>query len=315
MTLSALDLKPPPYQPYTWAAADFQLGLRAINPRQWVLMDANFTATMREKRALLAAHADKYYRTIPSSLPAQHELRERIAAHLVSDYPDFFSRQGSVITSRADGHQCDLHDDVLEPLLQLSHLIEEDFMLVEQREGVPCISAASNVYSSSGRIVSSVGANIESAHQFVPTLNEKLAPRINRVLNSVHTEAPCERFNWQLTPMARLFFPPDNPHEANAAAMHAVAERLHRNPLETGRLLWIRVERQTLSRLPRSKAVAFSLHTYSHPLESIKSDLGSVRAMLDLVRAYTLQRLKYSEMDVVLEPIIAWLESAANTSA
>jgi hypothetical protein len=37
-------------------------------------------------------------------------------------------------------------------------------------------------------------------------LNEKLAPRINRVLGSVRTAPPCERFNWQLTPMATLFF-------------------------------------------------------------------------------------------------------------
>jgi dimethylamine monooxygenase subunit A len=315
VTSSALDPKPPPYQPYTWAAADFQLGLRPINPKQWLLMNANFAAIMREKRALLTAHTPKYYRTIPSSLAAQRELRERIVSHLLSDYPGHFSRHGSIITSRADGHQCDLLDDSVEPLLQLSYLIEEDFMLVEESEGAPCISAASNVYSSSGRIVSSVGADIESAHKLVPNLNETLAPRINRVLGSVHTAAPCERFNWQLTPMATLFFPPDNPHEANAEAMHAVADRLRRNPLDAGELLWIRVERQTLSRLPDSKAVAFSLHTFSHPLASIKADSSSVRAMLALVRAYTPERLRYSEMDVVREPIIAWLESAANDSA
>lgn len=315
VTLSAIDPKLPPYQPYIWAAADFQLGLRAISPKHWVLVDANFAAIMRKKRALLNAHRSKYYRTLPSSLPAQRELRARIASHLISDYPECFLQQGSLITSRADGHQCDLLDDSLEPLLQLSQLIEEDFILVEESAGVPCISAASNVYSSSGRIVSSVGADIETAHQWVPNLNEKLAPRINRVLSSVHADAPCERFNWQLTPMATVFFPPDNPHQSNAEAMQAVAERLHRDPLEAGKLLWIRVERQTLSRLPESKAVAFSLHTYSHPLECIRSDLGSVRAMLALIRAYTRERLKYAEMEGVREPIIAWLESAANSAA
>ena len=267
------------------------------------------------KSALLDAHGCKYYRSLPSSLAAQHELRERIAAHLVADHPAHFSRQGSIMTSRADGHQCDLRDDAEEPLLQLSRLIEEDFILVQQGAAAPCISAASNVYSSSGRIVSSLGNSIEAAHQGVPGLNEKLAPRINRVLDSDQTDTPCERFNWQLTAIATLFFPPDNPHAANAEAMRSIAQRLHRNPLEAGKLLWIRVERQTLSRLPDSNAVAFSLHTYSHPLDCIKRDAGSARAMLALMRAYSPQRLQYAEMDAVREPIIAWLEHAANGSA
>ena len=69
-----------------------------------------------------------------------------------------------------------------------------------------------------------------------------------------------------------------------------------------------------MSRLPDSRAVAFSLHTYSDPLASIQSDVESVRAILALLRAYSPERLKYSEMDIIREPMIAWLESAAKQS-
>jgi hypothetical protein len=93
--------------------------------------------------------------------------------------------------------------------------------------------------------------------------------------------------------------------------MHGIHETLCAHPERTGDLIWIRVERQTLSRLPDSRAVAFSLHTYSDPLSSIKSDLESVRAILALMREYTAERMKYSEMDIVREPIIVWLEAAA----
>ena len=73
--------------------------------------------------------------------------------------------------------------------------------------------------------------------------------------------------------------------------------------------LAVRVERQTLSRLPESGAVAFSLHTYSDPLSSIRSDPKSVSSILALLRSYSAERLKYSEMDIIREPLIAWLES------
>jgi hypothetical protein len=305
----------PLYRPYRWAAADFQVGLRPIRANQWIMIDSGHEAIMREKRERLAAFPTLYYRTLPDSLAAQQELRERVIAHVVTDYPEHFERTGPLVRSRVTGVECDPTDHTIEPLRQLSDLIEEDFMLIQEVDGAPRITAASNAYSSSGRLVASVGRDIAWAHQPVPDLTLKLGPRINRVLDSVHTATPCERFNWQLTPMSTIFFPHDDPHAANAAAMHGICRSLCENPERAGELLWIRVERQTLSRLPDSRAVAFSLHTYSDPLSSLRADVESVRAMLALLRAYSEERWKYSEMDIVREPVIAWLESAANQSA
>ena len=173
------------------------------------------------------------------------------------------------------------------------------------------ITAASNAYSSSGRLVGSVGHEMEWAHAPVPQLTCKLGGKINRVLGSIHAATPCERFNWQITPIATVFFPHDDPHAANAAAMREVLVELCRDPARAGEFLWIRVERQTLTRLPDSKAVAFSLHTYSDPLSSMQSDVESVRAIWTLLNNYSEERWKYSEMDIVREPLMIWLEAAA----
>src|SRR5262249_2477579 len=113
--------------------------------------------------------------------------------------------------------------------------------------------------------------------------------------------------------MGSVFFPPTDPHAANAAAMHDTLRELRNDPVRAGELLWIRVERQTLSRLPDSNAVVFSLHTYSDPLSSIQSDLESVQAILALLRNYSEERWHYSEMDIIREPLMAWLEAAADT--
>jgi hypothetical protein len=111
--------------------------------------------------------------------------------------------------------------------------------------------------------------------------------------------------------MAAVFFPDEDPHAANAAAMREVLGELCRDPTRAGECLWIRVERQTLSRLPDSNAVAFSLHTYSDPLSSMQSDAESVRAIWALLKNYSEERWKYSEMDIVREPLMIWLEAAA----
>ena len=267
---------------------------------------------MRQKCARLGEHQSFYYGSLPDSLPAQRELRERVTKHLLADHPRSFERSGSMIRSLITGQKLDLHDDSPEPLLQLSHLIEEDFMLLDMLGGTPRITAASNAYSTSGRLVASVGHDMAWAHELVPRLTDKLGGRINQVIGSIHAASPCERFNWQLTPMATVFFPHDDPHAANAAAMHAAVETLRHDPDRAGELLWMRVERQTLSRLPDSNAVAFSLHTYSDPLSCLQSDVESLRAILALLRNYPEERWKYSEMDIVREPLMIWLEAAAS---
>jgi hypothetical protein len=82
----------PFYRPYRWAAADFQLGLRPIRPENWILIGAGHAEMMRQKRERLDNHRSFYYRTLPDSLPAQRELRERVTAHLVADHPESFER-------------------------------------------------------------------------------------------------------------------------------------------------------------------------------------------------------------------------------
>ena len=304
----------PAFRPYRWAAVDFQLGLRPIKHNQWMLLEPDYTATIREKRARMAAYPGLYYRTLPSSLAAQRELRELVAAHLAADYPQHFRRSGPVLHCLIDGGQYDLRDESIEPLLQMSGFIEEDFMLIQDVDGAQIITAASNAYSSSGRLVNSVGRNVAWAHQPVPQLTAKLGPRIDRMIGSIHADMPCERFNWQLTPLATKFFP-HQAHAANADAMRQICDELRRTPQRAGELLWLRVERQTLVRLPESRAVAFTLHTFSDPIASLKDDAESLRAILALLRSYSEERLEYSEMNYIRDSVVNWLESIVATQA
>ena len=146
----------PLYRPYRWAAVDFQLGLRPIRPEYWILIGAGHAEMMRQKCERLDDHRRFYYRTLPDSLPAQRELRERVMGHVAADHPKSFQKSGSVVRSLITGQTLDLDDDSTEPLMQLGYLIEEDFMLLEEVGGTVQITAASNAYSSSGRLVGSV---------------------------------------------------------------------------------------------------------------------------------------------------------------
>jgi hypothetical protein len=70
----------------------------------------------------------------------------------------------------------------------------------------------------------------------------------------------------------------------------------------------MRVERQTLRRLPETRAVAFSIHTYSDPLSSLINDPAALHALRRLLGDYSAARLQYTEMDAVHAAVIAWIE-------
>jgi hypothetical protein len=245
---------------------------------------------------------------LPTSLAAQRELRDQVVSHLVAGHADLFDASAGTLTFKPDGHTWNLNDASIEPLWQLSDIVQEDFMLLEEIDGRQTITAASNAYSSSGRLVESVGRDIRWAHEPVPNLTKLHGSRIDRILASVHEHNLCARYNWQLTPVAAIFYPPD-PHAANHATMESVCTRLSEDPSLTSSLLYLRVERQTLRRLPETRAVAFSIHTYSDSLASLANDPAAQGALLALLESYSDERLKYLEMDALRFAAMAWLES------
>jgi dimethylamine monooxygenase subunit A len=273
------------------------------------MVGKNHADTMVQKKRRLAASPEFFYRSIPESLDAQHELRGRLAAHLAADHPGHFEFNGSILHCASQQASVDLRDPSREPLEQISHFVEEDFMLLQPVGGKLLISAAANAYSSSGRLVKSVGKDVPWAHIPVPGVQEQLGARIDKILASIHPDFPSERFNWQLTPIGDVFFPLD-PHAENSKALERVLRVLENRPERCGELLWIRAERQTLVRLPRTGAIAFGIHTFSDPLSSIQRERACLEAIRNLMVGFSADRLRYLEMDRIRQPVLDWIDSA-----
>jgi dimethylamine monooxygenase subunit A len=298
----------PHFRPYRWATPEFQVGLQPISSRDWLLVDGNYVDFMVAKRDHLTRSPERFYKAMPCSLAAQRELRRMVVAHLVDVHTALFSMSDRALVCAARNHSWDLQDESAEPLWQLSDFVQEDFMLLQEIDGRSTITAASNAYSSSGRLVAAVGRDVRWAHEPVPNLTGLHGARIDRILASVHENAPSARFNWQLTPLSSIFFPSD-PHTANQSALQYVSARLSKDPSLAPSLLHMRVERQTLRRLPETRAVAFTIHTYSDPLSSLIGDSVALRAVLALLKDYSPARLRYTEMDAVHAAVITWLEA------
>lgn len=296
----------PRHRPYLTAAAAFDIGLKPMEMAGWLDVGPDHADFMAAKRARLSGCPPRYYRALERSRPAQAELLHVVAANLATHHAQSFAREGDVLVDRLDGSRHDLAGAARAPLDSLGGLAEEDFVLFGREEGRDVVIAASNAYTSSGRIVSCVGRGMHFAHEPVPGLNAALAARIDRVIGNVQAEKPVVRFNWFVTPIASRLFP-EGSHDANVEASEAAARALAADHTAAGELLWLRVERQSFVRLPETGALAFGIHTYSDPLAAIAEEPDSLAALQRLLTAYSDERLAYGGMLATKAPILRWI--------
>jgi dimethylamine monooxygenase subunit A len=156
--------------------------------------------------------------------------------------------------------------DSTDSLITLGSSLEPDCLLLrpdpEHREfrlvgGCVC-------FPSSWSLPEKLGRPLHEIHSVVPGLNAQLAAPINQFLHRLTPGAAWCRENWGLSASPEL-----NQHPARTLP------RLHADvSLDQ---VWLRVERQALVALPRTRSVCFGIRVESHPLSEVRTDSESPR--------------------------------------
>jgi hypothetical protein len=104
-----------------------------------------------------------------------------------------------------------------------------------------------------------IGHPVTAIHVPVPSYDAQLARPVERMMGSLPDGRILERSNWSVVQGGALFAP-----------LHPT----DRSPdwEGTGDDPWLRIERTTLRRLPRSGAVVFAIRTLTGPLDVIDTD-------------------------------------------
>ena len=140
-------------------------------------------------------------------------------------------------------------DPALLPLLaRMALLVDEDVCVL--RDGVlvaGCVCAPSH-----WRLREKVGKPLGAVHAPVPGYDVELADKVDRLVARLRPGVAVVRRNWTI-------------HETSARYEPHAPEPLSVTPADQ----WLRTERQTLLRLPRSGAVLFGIRTDMVPLRHV----------------------------------------------
>jgi hypothetical protein len=209
----------------------------------WLQRDEAFAAQMAARDGLIAGRRAAVHAILESARPAAEELLGLVLAQL-RGVPGY-GREGGAMR-RPDGVLVPLDG---EPLVAAGRLVQEDLLVLERPPGTEehVLTGAILCFPSNWTLAEKIGKRLGRIHLPVDDYDADIARRVQRLFDAIRPEAPVMRAN--LLPYAdpALFNP---------------RPEFSRHRPEPGKAEFVRVERQTLLRLPVTRAVVFSIHTY-----------------------------------------------------
>lgn len=291
--------------PFDGSTRPFQIGLKPLDPRRWIEPGAQLCDYLAQKRHLLATRRDIVFAVQAGTEAAQAELLERLADHLVTDHPALYRREGASVFGPEPEIAVALEDLTTPALERAALLVEDDLVLMRRGEAGWRIAAAALCFPSAWSLAEKFGRPMHEVHAPVPGFGAgtRNAELITRMFDNLRPETPMIRWNWSLFGDGALHHPegghPDRPRFGDGAtASHA----------------FLRVERQTLTRLPNSRDIVFSIGIHVDPLDALaESDDGPrlARTLHDQIAALGPDELGYKGLALEREAVLARLRELA----
>jgi hypothetical protein len=288
------------YRPFLDGPWRLAMGLKALDLDDWIEIGDDFAGQLAERRRLLDQRRGEVLRALPESAPAQAELLELVLEHLPRRFPAHYRRANGALANLITGERFELADWREVPLELAGRLVQEDLCLLQP--GAPAYRLVAGVlcFPSHWRLADKLGRPLEAIHEPVPGFAAGLASTVDRFFANLKVARPVWRVNWSLVDTPQLFLPPE--HRAQRKVI--VAER-------AGTELWLRVERQTLRRLPRSGAVLFGIRTHLAPLAAAIDGPHAARALAARVREMPPAMAAYKGIAPIRAALLTWLEERA----
>jgi hypothetical protein len=218
-------------------------GISPLDPDQWLMIDDAYAAQMALRRELITTKRDQVIGIDPAAMPAARELLGQVV--------DYFNRTGGMqhvdgMMHTPDGRRVPVDYD--DPMGCMGQIAQNDFAIMEQRGNEHVLTAAVLCFPASWLLAEKFMRGLVGIHDPVDPYNDQIAKRVQRLFDGIQVDRPLWRFNAL--------------HYADPALFQPRSMYARRPGEERHTARYLRSERQTLIRLPETRAVVFGIHTF-----------------------------------------------------
>ena len=254
----------PEFLPFEHQSEFLSLGARRIPTAQWIPPTPQLARYHSNKLSLAEQQRD-ILRSCAGSELAQQELQALLADHLLQQHAETYQREREQIAITPLQLRYPLRADA-QALWQASLWIADDICLLQREPRGWVLKAASLCAPSHWQLADKIDRPLAEIHAPVPGLQQRLGQVIDRSLDKLAGDEILERGNWSITDCTEL------------------AQFDSRQELVTAdQPLFLRVERQSLRKLPASAAIAFTIRVDITPLDELGKQPAIARQLLEAV--------------------------------
>lgn len=295
----------PRYAPYADGVAGFRIAVQPLDIATWIEPDHQARTQFANKAAQLAKRHSEVVAALPGSEAAQGEVLDLLAAYLPERFSGLYAREGRRIAVRPAGWRVDLGDDTLSAIDRAGRLVQEDLCLLQAgADGAYRLTAASLCAPNVWRLHDKLGKTMAGIHTPVPDYAQTMEIRVDRMFTHLRAGLPVWRTNWSVMSDAALYQP--EAHDRSAERLRGL------DAGNAGERLFLRVERQTLRRLPATGAILFTIKTHIDPLNAIAGAGEAIGGLARAVRDMPPGMTAYKALAPLRTALLGWLEAAAS---
>ncbi|EIW85389.1 hypothetical protein CONPUDRAFT_150201 [Coniophora puteana RWD-64-598 SS2] len=311
--------KPRPYRPFRWEYHQ-TMSLKSLDPDFWLEIESTYRERMTQRIQLFAKHGRRIVDYMPGSEDACKELMEMAIQFLCARYPRQFRYDAwtgvfynDILSSQSDTRK-------LHPLVVLLQNVPEDFLItLEDKEtGLYVMRAGVSCSAVGWNMSEKIGRPLHQIHGPVPDYKEKMAFSMDRYARtfSYFTQTlqltPCDRYfskmpnskpiqrgSWGFEVGEPLFLQTDEPEWG---------VRQKQDPDVAISDLYMRVDWQTLRRLPRSRAIVFNFKALFTPLTDFRDEPYIPKLVLKVLKEGKKSIMEYKGTWHVEHKVIPALE-------
>jgi hypothetical protein len=289
------------------------MALVKLDMNHWGIVDNEYHKFMTEKAIAFSNYDIEkledsiFYNKEEGNLKSDavfKEFGEFVVDHYTHRFPKLFGRCGKIIYNRLMNETYNLETD--DPFLIATRISMEDFYLVTKDENLDkhkCIGVSVAFGGGGFPITPIVGQSMDDVHKKVPYYESKLKKSMNKWFDKF--VEPFERASWHIVwdrdlQCSELY------SKSRELSEEEYLEYIKTVPLEK---FDVRIERQTLIKLPKTQAIVFANHPlYLNLLEDL-ADIPMVPSiLLKMMYESPSEIIKYKHYDILRETLTKPLE-------
>lgn len=254
-----------------------------MEPDWWLELESTYRERIAQRKELYARHGTKIIDMLPGSEGACVELMEMVIQFLCVRYPNQFQLDSSGIFHNRILEESIDTKDIKKPLAFLLENVPEDFLIVQENKetGLYYFRAGVSASAVGWNMSMKIGKPLHEVHGPVPFYKEKMQHSMDRYVShffaqksdslkpvgrfftKMACDRPIQRGSWGFEVGQPLYLQTDDPHWAG---------RDVQDPDLDINDIHLRVDWQTLRRLPKSRAIVFNFKALFTPVTHFRDE-------------------------------------------